>query len=173
MRGITVADYPEDCLSAISEWRCDPRVNQYLRAGYRTPESVDCWFRSYFCLPENRLYGIRVGGRLVGYCSLEGIDQESKRCGVGVVIGETDYWSRGIGGKVIELLLAKAFGELGLQRVEAIIQGDNSASIRCFTRVGFRCDGNLRESRRKDGAFRDVHVYSILAREWEKPKKLS
>ena len=37
---ISIADFPEESLSTIVNWRNDGEVNKYLRPGYRTFEEV-------------------------------------------------------------------------------------------------------------------------------------
>ena len=84
----------------------------------------------------------------------------------GSEIDEKDYWHKGIGSAVIRELLKRAFTELHLHRVEAVIHADNVASIRCFARAGFQRDGTLRDAKYRDGRYVDLLVYSILDSEW-------
>ena len=163
---IKISDYPEEHLSAIAEWRSDSRVNRYLRVGYRTVEEVREWYHGYFGAAENRLFGIWADERLVGYCSIEGLDKTNRKCELGVVVGDASRWQKGIGSSAIHLLLKMAFTKLGMHRVEAIIQGDNVASARCFSRAGFQLDGRLRDAKYRDGKHMDMLVYSILSDEW-------
>ena len=163
---IKIADYPEEHLSAIAKWRSDSKVNRYLRVGYRSIEEVRQWYQSYFGSAENCLFGIWVGERLVGYCSIEGLDRSNRKCELGVVVGEPGRWRKGIGSSAILLLVKVAFTELGMHRVEALIQGDNVSSMRCFSRAGFHLDGRLRDAKCREGRFIDMLVYSILSEEW-------
>src|SRR5712691_4163572 len=114
----------------------------------------------------NRLLGILADNQLIGYCTIEHIDRENHTCEVGIVIGEKDYWHKGIGSTVIREILKRAFTELHLHRVEAVIHADNVASIHCFARAGFQRDGTLRDAKYRDGRYVDLLVYSILDSEW-------
>jgi len=162
-----IVDFPEESLSAIVKWRNDSDVNKYLRPAYRTLEDVQQWYRGYFSSHGNRLFGIRRDDALIGYCTIEAVERANNKCEVGIVIGEKAHWRRGIGRAVGGQLLKKAFADLGMHRVEAIIQGDNLASIRCFSRIGFRLDGRLRDAKFRDGRYVDLLVYSILREEWD------
>ncbi len=168
---ISVVDFPEERLSAVVGWRNDPVVNKYLRPSYRTLREVQEWYEGYFCSRSNRLFAILADGTLIGYCTIEAVERTNNKCEVGVVIGEKAYWRRGIGSAVTQELLRRAFTGLRMHRVEAIIQGDNIASVRCFSRAGFRLDGRLRDAKCRDGRYVDLLVYSILHEEWQKSQK--
>ena len=48
---------------------------------------------------------------------------------------------RGLMTEAVMALLAYCFGELAVNRVEALIRPDNAASIQLAERLGFRCEG--------------------------------
>ena len=67
---------------------------------------------------------------------------------------------------VVVELLRRAFVDLRMHRVEAVIQSDNVASTKLFEAVGFHLDGRLRDAKRRDNHYVDLLVYSILESEW-------
>jgi len=156
---ISIVDFPEESLSAIVKWRNDSDVNRYLRPGYRTLEEVQEWYYGYFSSHGNHLFGIWAGDTLIGYCTIEAIERSNNKCEVGIVIGEKAYRRKGIGSAVIRELLRCAFTDLCMHRVETIIQGDNVASVRCFSGVGFQLDGRLRDAKCRNGKYVDLLVH--------------
>ena len=64
-------------------------------------------------------------------------------------------------------LLAYAFAELGLHRVQATTRPDNRGSWRVMERLGMRREGHLREATFSEGAWTDELIYGILAGEFE------
>jgi RimJ/RimL family protein N-acetyltransferase len=163
---IEVVAFRRRDLPAIVKWRNDPAVNRYLRPAYRTLPEVEDWYEHYFGAQGNRLFAVLTDGTLVGYCTIEAIERENNKCELGIVIGEERYRRRGIGTAAIRQLLRMAFAELGMHRVEAVIHGDNVASVTCFSRLGFRLDARLRDARCRDGTYVDLLVYSLLDSEW-------
>ena len=161
-RDITVESFPREELPAIVRWRNDPAVNKYLRPAYRTLDEVQEWFDHYFAAEGNKLFAIRAGRRLVGYCTIEQIERANNKCEVGIVIDDEDCWRRGIGSEVVRRLLDMAFNEMNMHRVEAVIQGDNAASVGCFESLGFHLDARLRDAKLRDGQYVDLLVYSML-----------
>jgi ribosomal-protein-alanine N-acetyltransferase len=61
----------------------------------------------------------------------------------------------------LELVLARAFGELGLHRLEANIQPRNTKSIALVSRAGFRLEGLSPRYLRIAGRWRDHERWAI------------
>jgi RimJ/RimL family protein N-acetyltransferase len=68
------------------------------------------------------------------------------RDGVGEIgiIMRREATGRGFASKAVHLVVDHAFGALGLHRITADIDPDNSASISLFLRAGFQREGMLR-----------------------------
>jgi ribosomal-protein-alanine N-acetyltransferase len=74
---------------------------------------------------------------------------------------ERGYMTEGLG-----LVLRRAFGELGLHRVEANIQPGNQPSLRLVERLGFRREGFSPRYLKIGGRWRDHERWALLAEEW-------
>jgi len=55
-----------------------------------------------------------------------------------------EHWGKGIGTRVVRLLIRYAFEELGLHRVVAYVEPDDRASLRICGRAGLRREGLVR-----------------------------
>jgi RimJ/RimL family protein N-acetyltransferase len=71
-----------------------------------------------------------------------------------------------VGGRRIETLLAFGFGRLALRRIWATCDVENRASARVLEKLGMRREGHLRHNVRRNGEWRDSHLYAILEPEW-------
>jgi ribosomal-protein-alanine N-acetyltransferase len=102
-------------------------------------------------------------GALVGALSLTGI-----RRGL-LQSGALDYWlgtpyvGRGLMGEALELFLREVYGELDLQRVEALVLPGNARSRRLLERSGFTLEGLSRGIVRVRGEWRDHERWARLA----------
>jgi ribosomal-protein-alanine N-acetyltransferase len=104
--------------------------------------------------------------RVIGTCTLSHVDAPNLRAELGYALGR-DHWGKGLMGEALALLLAFAFRELGLRRLEADVDPRNAASIRSLERLGFRREGYLRERWFVAGEVQDALLYGLLRREWE------
>ncbi len=71
------------------------------------------------------------------------------------------YRGRRVARRAVRLLTVYAFGELGLERLEAKVDPENRASARVAIRSGFRREGLLRGATTLQGERRDVAVYGL------------
>jgi ribosomal-protein-alanine N-acetyltransferase len=117
---------------------------------------------------ERMLLCRRDDGALVGSINLSEIVRgvfQSAFLGywIGAEHKRVGYMTEGL-----QLALGRAFGPLGLHRLEANIQPRNAASIALVRRAGFRFEGLARRYLKIDGAWRDHEHWAILAEDWRK-----
>ncbi len=65
-----------------------------------------------------------------------------------------------------EYSTAYAFRDMGLHRIEADVDPRNERSLKLLERLGFRCEGDLRERFRVAGEIQDSIVLGLLRSEW-------
>lgn len=90
----------------------------------------------------------------------------NRRAAIGYIV-EPASQRRGIATEAVAALLEHCFVALGLHRLQAFIHPDNAASRALAERLGFRCEGLLREHLRVGEAWRDELLYALLATEWD------
>ena len=84
---------------------------------------------------------------------------------------EAGYWvaggsrRRGVGSRALRLLSRWALTDLGLERVEVLVNPENEASQRMAMAAGFTREGVLRSYRVRKGSREDYLVLSLLADE--------
>lgn len=115
-----------------------------------------------------RIFGIRADGVLVG-----GVMFVSFSAAAGVA--EVGCWlepageGRGLVTAATRRLLAWAFEERGLNRVEWRCRADNVRSAAVAARVGMTLEGTLREAWLNGEEFHNKQVWAIVRREWARP----
>ena len=83
---------------------------------------------------------------------------------IGYIIHPSHH-RRGIATEAVGALLDFCFATLGLHRLTAFIEPDNTASRALVERLGFRREGLLRETIFLAGAWRSHLVFALLATE--------
>lgn len=104
----------------------------------------------------------------IGTASVFALDRGNRRAEVGYAL-RRDAWGHGYATEAVAAVVAWAFGDLGLHRLEADIDPRNTASAAVLTRLGFRLEGLLRERWFVAGEVSDSAMYGLLAREAAAP----
>ncbi|MFE1768821.1 GNAT family N-acetyltransferase [Streptomyces angustmyceticus] len=108
---------------------------------------------------------VRESNTLVGDVTFVWRSSEHRQGGIGYVF-HPDHAGHGYATEASRALLELGFEELHLHRIQAELDGRNTASARLLERLGMRREGHLRENEFLDGEWADEVVYAMLAREW-------
>jgi RimJ/RimL family protein N-acetyltransferase len=122
------------------------------------------WFESIRHRPDAVIFAIRTAetGELIGSCQLRDIDPRHATAELQIRIGASEARDRGYGTEAVRMLLAHAFRDLNLQRVQLHVFADNPRAIRAYEKAGMRREGLLRSAAYVDGRRRDLVVMAIL-----------
>lgn len=102
---------------------------------------------------------------LVGEVVLNQIDPDNRAANLRIGL-RSSATERGYGSEAIRLMLAYAFGPLGLHRVSLDVLSFNPRAIHVYEKLGFRREGLLRDAILLDGVFYDAILMSILEHEY-------
>jgi RimJ/RimL family protein N-acetyltransferase len=172
LRPLSVGDAADNV-----RWRNDPEVAHWATAGQLRPvpaHALERWFAEK--LPEldpryTALFGIDLAdGRHIGKADYRDVDTVVRSATVGIVIGEKDLWGQGYGAEALGLLADYLFDRLDLRRLQLDTWSGNERAVRCFSRVGFREEGRLREAVRGPGGYFDSVIMGLLHSEWRRDR---
>lgn len=163
----------EDFKTTI-KWRNDPEVTKYLGSKSRFVSEYDekKWFEDYIKNKNDKNLRLAVclkeTNQHIGNIYLLNIDLVNRNAEYAILIGEKQYWGKGLGTEGTDLILIHAFNELGLERVYLYVIESHVAAIKLYEKCGFAQEGVLRNSLFKNGTFHNQIVMSILASEYKK-----
>ena len=106
--------------------------------------------------------------RLIGSCTFFHFDEGFHRTETGYELNRA-FWGKGFMTEAMSAILTFAFSELGLHRVEAVIDIANDRSKGLLLKLGFTYEGNLRQRFPFRGQFLDEHYFGLLKDEWHGP----
>lgn len=154
----------------ILEGLSDTRVTQYYAVHYDTLEAVQEQMQFYRDLLEKGTgiwwaFSLEGESKLIGACGLSSLDKVHQKAEIGFWLLPA-YWGKGYIPEAVAAILPYCFEVLQLNRIEAIVEGENIASAKVLEKVGFRNEGNLRESEFKNGKFIDLLYFSLLKKEF-------
>jgi len=82
----------------------------------------------------------------------------------GLMIGEKDFWNKGLGSEIVKTILKFAFEKLNLIKVQLRVFAENKAAIRIYEKCGFKKVGELKKEVYKKDGFHDC----FLMEKWKK-----
>jgi RimJ/RimL family protein N-acetyltransferase len=130
----------EHATKDYSNWLNDPEVNKFLATKSATIEEL----RSYITQKDNQkdalFFGIFIkeNDKFIGTIKLEPINVENNKATIALMIGDKNYWGKGIAGEAIKLLIDYSFNELDLEEINLGVIGENKAAIRAYEKLGFK-----------------------------------
>jgi len=109
---------------------------------------------------------VKENDELIGFCLLIKIALVNGSTEISIMIGNNNYWGKGLGSEAILLLSDFAFNERGYNRIWARILESNIASKKMFEKCGYITEGLLRQSIYKNGKFQNQVIMSIFQEEF-------
>ena len=169
---VTLRSDDQADLERYFSWVSDREVTKYMTS-LRYPLSLSDEQRWLDDAPRNGIAGgVRLAidtksGDHIGGINLHRAHPEDSKAGLGVMIGEKSYWSKGYGTDAIITLLRFAFHEMNLHRVWLQVLEDNERAIECYRQCGFQEEVRMRQEVFRTGSYWDVFTMGILRNEFE------
>jgi RimJ/RimL family protein N-acetyltransferase len=159
------------------KWRNDPIVRRYARNLWpNTLEEIKKWFEP----PADRhtrdfvVFTIyqKADKRPIGTVGFGRINWVNRNANIWGVIGEPEYWGKGIIGEATKLLIRYGFTELNFHKIYAGVFSPNARSLRAAEKLGFEKEGIIKETEYVDGQYLDEHKFALFKRDWMKSNNL-
>lgn len=158
----------------FAKWSSDPEVTKYNRHGlfpYSKKEKDS--FMEKINNNESIVYSIYIRDLnkhnpiiYVGNIGLSSFNWIYRSAEISWIIGEKEYWGKGLGTEVGRLMLIHGFNKLNLHRIWSGTALDNKPMQKVFDKLKFTQEGIFRDGMFLDGKYTDVWLYSILRKEW-------
>lgn len=103
----------------------------------------------------------------IGNISLQDIDQINRSAELAIIIGDKNYWGRGVGKEAVNLIVRHGFKSINLNRIYCGTADNNVGMQKIAEACGFKKEGAARGALFKDGHYHDMINYGLLAVEYE------
>ena len=101
--------------------------------------------------------------RLIGACNITQVQRHpAQSAHLGYWIGES-YARQGYARAAVRAAIRFCFNDLGLHRVNAAVQANNTPSINLLDAIGFTHEGTARGFLKINGEWRDHDIYALLS----------
>ena len=158
------------------KWMNDTEINRYLESRFSTYtlEELKDFVKEQQRSKTSYLFGIytKTDDIHIGNIKIGGIDPHHKRGSIGLIIGNKEYWGKGIGTKAVKLLLEFVFESLKLNKVTAGMYKNNIGSYKLFKQLGFKEAAHYKEHSMYNGSFVDTYVFELLKKDYYSTNKI-
>jgi ribosomal-protein-alanine N-acetyltransferase len=114
----------------------------------------------------------KTTGAVIGGCGFHNWYSQHSRAELGYGMANDAVKGQGFMKEALKKVVAYGFENMGLKRIEAFLSPKNTPSVRLVERLGFTCEGILREHYCLTDVLEDSACYSLLKREYEATKQL-
>ena len=153
----------DDATAEYCSWLNDPAVNKYLETRQAAIEDLKAFIQKQIDNPNSFFVGIfdKSNDKHIGNIKLEPIDWDKKKAALGILIGNKEYWGKGIGTEATKLMIDYAFNRLGLNEIGLGVISENMPARKMYERVGFEVVEVKKNAIDHDGKLYDDVIMAI------------
>ena len=150
----------------------DPAITQFLMD--EPPLSAQSQAReiiNFYRNPEGKTYNrwgivLKQNKKLIGTCGYHKWHQRYFRAEIGYDLSAT-CWGQGYMTEALTVIIQNGFGNMGLNRIDALVYTENTRSTKLLHNLDFQKEGILRDYFYLDGKFYDHYLFSLLRKDWQ------
>jgi RimJ/RimL family protein N-acetyltransferase len=148
-------------------WLCDPQVTNGI---ITTSNQYDLLkLKNYVekMIADETTYMFAIHDWLtnqhIGNIKLYDINEVNKTCGLGLLIGDKNFWGKGVGTDACNAVVDFAFDKLHMRKIWLTAFCSNKGAIALYSKVGFEIEGTLKEHVFADGVYIDEYFMALFA----------
>ena len=134
IQGLKLVKYDEIYLEKLWEWLNDKDIKRLTMTPNFTKEEQLEFFNSLDTRENYKIFSIAFNGLPIGSCGLKNI--ESSKAELWLYIGNKNFWRKGFGRLVMELL-EKIAKSLNINQLYLKVLDENSSAINLYEYVGY------------------------------------
>jgi RimJ/RimL family protein N-acetyltransferase len=170
---LTLRNFIDADLEAFWAYRNDPEVAKYQGWEFPYPrEKAQAFIDSMKSDAVPRAgewmqfaVAMKDTDELIGDLGCYVKKEDSRQAVIGFTIAKK-YWRKSYATEIIPCLLKYLFVNMGMHRVSADCDADNTASYRTLEKLGFRREAHYVDSFLFNGVYTSEFYYGMLQREW-------
>lgn len=177
---LTLRPFTQDDFAAVHSYASNPENIKYMIWGPNTENETQAFLDMAIktagdtpCKAYHYAAVLKESGKLIGACHLSPEGEEAE---IGWIL-HRDCWRQGYGFEMANALLAFAFDDLGLRRIIATCDAENTASYSLMEKLGMRREGLFIEARPgvkgSDKKYGDELYYAMLKDDWDIEKEIA
>jgi putative acetyltransferase len=134
------------------------------RGPFSSTGELQTWLAGIACSKNFEVVGV-IAGKTIGFGGLYVMGDGLSHSGW-ILLGVREaFQGRGVGARLLRMLMATASIMIGLRRVQLTVFSDNDPAIKLYRRFGFEIEGRHRDFVRRGEGFIDALTMAKLYRE--------
>jgi [ribosomal protein S5]-alanine N-acetyltransferase len=166
---LLLRQFAENDLEHVFKGLSDPEIIKYYGVSYQTIEDAKEQMIFFADLEKN---GTGIWWAVCsldhrtfyGACGLNNLSKEHKKAEIGFWL-LTDFWGQGIITEIIPIICKYAFENLGLHRIEGLVETGNLNCKKAMKKIDFKHEGTMKDCEIKNGEFISLDIYAKLKNE--------
>jgi len=144
-------------------WINDPEVNKYLETRKITMRELREYVKNQINDPNSIFFGIFdvENNKHIGNLKLSAIDWKEKKVVFSMVIGNKEYWGKGIGTEATKLAIDFSLNFLNMDRIELGVIKEHEVAKKIYKKLGFKTIRIDKNFYNHDGVWCD-RVYMVF-----------
>lgn len=147
-------------------WLNDPEIIQFNSHGRFpvTPEKLLAFVQSSIQSSTALVLAVidMATDKHIGNISLQGISWIDRNAEIAFLLGEKEFWGKGVMQEAGELLIHHAFSALNLYRIHCGTSSDNKGMQKLAEKLGMQQEGVRKEAIFNNGVYHDIIEYGLL-----------
>jgi ribosomal-protein-alanine N-acetyltransferase len=166
---LLLRQFVESDLENVFKGLSDPEIIKFYGVSYKTIEDTKEQMKFFADLEKNET-GIwwavcsLDNAIFYGAGGLNSLSKEHKKAEIGFWLLK-NYWGQGIMTETMPIICNYGFGQLGLHRIEGIVETDNLNCKYAMKKLDFKHEGTMKDSEIKNGRFISLDMYARLKNE--------
>jgi ribosomal-protein-alanine N-acetyltransferase len=170
LRPLERADLNERYLN----WLNDAEVMRYMETGTfpTTVHDLDKFYQDVTGSKSQVILAVidNKSDQHIGNVKLGPIHWVHRYASFGMLIGDKEFWGKGVGQEATTLAVEYGFYRLNLRRIDLGVFAEHTSAVRCYEKVGFKVEGTLRQDLFQGGEYKDRLWMGLLRSEYRRDK---
>jgi RimJ/RimL family protein N-acetyltransferase len=160
LRPITLQDVNDNYLS----WLLDPEVMQGISSSGYSKDNLKAYVDEKINDKDVAFFAIcsLADNRHIGNIKIDFHEAKPNVSELGLLIGDKNYWGKGIGYEACKLAIEYAFDVMKLRKLFLAVYSSNPKAKKLYEKLGFTLEGTLREHVLVNGTYVDKHLMGIF-----------
>lgn len=154
----------------IASWINDGVVTKFMFYGQlpTTIAQVAKMMEDQIASPANVVFMVcdNETQKPIGFAGLYDMHRTARKAEFRILIGETDFWGKGYGTEVAQMLTFYGFDRMNMHRMYLGVTSENLGGVKAYEKAGYVREGQLRDDIYRNSRYYDSIKMSLLRDEY-------